>query len=107
MSEHTSGPWKAVNPPWNRQKSAIVIRPVEHDGGPIAFIGPERNRKEREANAVLIKTAPVLLEACEQAEHWLTELKAEHDNHQAEYIEPAEILRVLRSAIDEARGLTP
>lgn len=65
--------------------------------------GDEEGEAESRANLAMIefaeptlKAAPALLEAAEQAEHWLASMKP------GETIAPAEMLRVLRAAIASA-----
>jgi outer membrane cobalamin receptor len=53
----------------------------------------------KEAKAAARSNAD-LLEACEQAEHWLTE----HESSNYDLVRPTEILRVLRASIAKAKG---
>jgi hypothetical protein len=81
-----------TNEHWHIAKVGTLLR-VDSPTRAIADI-----HEEDMDNARLIAAAPKLLEACEQAEYWLT---AERDN--PGQASPKEILRVLATAIAKAR----
>ena len=95
--KHTPGPWAVFQNDSDEERLDINSL---HPSGKGAFFVAETigglADGEMEANARLIAAAPDLLQACEQAEHWL-----DHDDGSAE---PAEMLRVLRAAIAKANG---
>jgi hypothetical protein len=96
MTKHTPGPWEV------RVHRGRTLKVESH----IAVHGPGNNTIAvmviggffTEKDARLIAAAPDLLEACEQAECWLT---AERDN--PGQASPKELLRVLATAIAKAR----
>lgn len=85
-------------PPWTPHETQTRLAIKAGKRVTICYIqmGPQ----ERE-NAALICAAHQLREACEQAEYWLEESK------QSDQVQPVEILRVLRAAIDQSRKLQP
>lgn len=91
MNAHTSGPWRVAH--------ADAFEVKTDDGLPIAQLW-RRGDGKHAANALLIAAAPALLEACQQAAHWL---RTEAEGNPA-MTPPTEILRALEAAIATAGG---
>lgn len=99
MSAHTPGPWKASN--------GGVWSEAARDYGFVASCGGDFSRDERAANAALIASAPDLLAALRECEHWLVKAHGEPPETAAQTNGFHRAIREARAAVAKAEGVRP
>lgn len=90
------GPWFAGTEAHFNEKLGTYTIPISANGRAIASV--YAGFGDGFQTAAQIAAVPDLLEACEQAEHWLSQSDRS--------IDPEEMLRVLRAAIAKAQSTT-